>query len=150
MVLTAFGIFCKTRLPTSEVDNFSLKMSWNILKYTGTIYSTRSLQIRGVFEVKVIHFRVGGGNSHTCCGESVRIRKTEISERIWNFWIKCYCSVTVCTTYAKIYHFHFKNSPDLKRSRRVDGPSIFWFSQTRKIRDFVAFRVTWFLINYLE
>ena len=25
-----------------------------------------------------------------------------------------------------MYHFHFKNSPDLRRSRRVDGPSIFW------------------------
>ena len=84
--LAAFDIFFKMRLPTSEVDNFSLKMSWNILKYTGTIYSTRSLQIRGVFEVKVIHFRAGGANSHTCCGESVRIRKTEISEQIWNFW----------------------------------------------------------------
>ena len=53
--------------------------------YTGTIYSTRSLQIRGVFEVKVIHFRAGGANSHTCCGESVRIPKTEISEQIGNF-----------------------------------------------------------------
>ena len=32
---------------------------------------------------------------------------------------------TVCTSCQQMYHFHTENSPDLKRSRRVDGPSIF-------------------------
>jgi hypothetical protein len=119
------GTFFTMRLSTSEVDNFSLKMSWNILKYTGTIYSTRSPQIRVVFEVKVIRFRAGCANSHLCCGTvwefgKPRFRSKFVISNLLKFW-----SVTVCTSTAEIYHFHFKNSPDLKRSRRVDGPSIF-------------------------
>ena len=43
--------------------NFLHNSIQKVLKYTGRIYSTRSLQIRGVFAVQVHVRRVGGANN---------------------------------------------------------------------------------------
>ena len=45
--------------------NFRQNAIYKNKKYTGPIYSTRSLQIRGVFEVQVHVQLVRGANSHT-------------------------------------------------------------------------------------
>ena len=39
-----------------------------------------------------------------------------------DFWLTC---ATVCPSCEQTYHLRIENTPDLKRSRRVDGPSIF-------------------------
>ena len=44
--------------------NFLQNSIQKVLKYTGPLYSTRSLQIRGVFEVQWHVQLVGGANSH--------------------------------------------------------------------------------------
>ena len=85
----------------------------------------------------------------------MKIMKVHQFPDLWYLW-----SIPVTARYGAIVlfahwqvavgiHCGIKNSPDLKRSRRVDGPSIFWFHQTRKIRDFVAFGAIW-LLRYLS
>ena len=69
--------------------NFLHNSIQKVLKYTGRIYSTRSLQIRGVFAVQVHVRRVRGANSHIhlimfkkfqFCGFQVAAQELDLSE----------------------------------------------------------------------
>ena len=61
--MTSFGKICPALMADIGGHNFLPNSIQKVLKYTGRIYSTRSLQIRGVFAVQVPVRRVRGANN---------------------------------------------------------------------------------------
>ena len=61
--MTSFGKICPALMADIGGHNFLPNSIQKVLKYTGRIYSTRSLQIRGVFAVEVPVRRVRGANN---------------------------------------------------------------------------------------
>ena len=67
--IASFGKKCPALMADIGDPNFLHNSIQNVLKYTGRIYSTKSLQIRGVFAVQVHVRRVRGASNqkHSQC-----------------------------------------------------------------------------------
>ena len=110
--------------------NFLQKSIQKDIKYTGPIYSSRSLQIRRVFSVKALDLLAWGANKTRSVWELCRTLqfwdfgtapKTEFRYPVAKVLKLC---VTGCTSCKQMRQFGLKNSSDLKRTRCVDGPSM--------------------------